>query len=187
MLLPPSESFKEAEKIGLPVPAWSEDLTIEPPAYVKADVPLPHKTERGAVIRAESEEELRKAYERIKERFGKAIVQKEVKGDLEVLVSLKEDGVFGKVLVLAFGGVLASVVKESAVTPCPLCKGSLAKKLEGRKLSIITKGFRGKKLDVDCLFGVMERLCEADAKVFEVNPLVLSRSGCWAVDVKVWK
>ena len=185
MLLRPSEALSLAEELGLPVPPWGRPGEVEPPAYVKADVPLPHKTEAGAVVFVESEEELEEAVRRLKERFGSVIVQKAVKGDLEVLASSKKDRTFGKVLVLAAGGLYASLLKESLVSACPFCELSFDVLLKSKKLGEMLS-YR-KKLDVRCLKRVLERLCVADAETFEVNPLILSESGCWAVDVKVWK
>ncbi|ABU81568.1 acetate--CoA ligase family protein [Ignicoccus hospitalis] len=182
MLLRPSESLRLAEELGLPVPPWGEG--VEPPAYVKADVPLPHKTEAKAVIYVETKEELERAREELEERFGSAIVQKAVRGDLELLVSSKRDPVFGKVLVVAAGGVLASLLKESLVTLCPLCVVVFEKKLNRSKLGEALKS--RKKLDLNCVENVLVKLCASEYKVFEVNPLIVSERGCWAVDVKVW-
>ncbi len=187
MMLRPSEALRIAEGLGLRVPEWSTEPTIKPPAYVKADVPLPHKSDVGAVIRVEDEEELKRAYANLVERFGAAIVQREVKGKVELLVSSKNDDVFGKVLVLAFGGLLASLVKEAVVTPCPLCENVLKEKLRYRKLGKVLFGYRKLKLDLDCLFDSLNKLCNSELKLLEVNPLVLGERGCWAVDVKAWK
>ncbi|UXD22310.1 hypothetical protein IPA_03400 [Ignicoccus pacificus DSM 13166] len=187
MLLKPSDSLKEAEKLGIPVPLWSFEPNIEPPAYVKADVAYPHKSDVGGVRRAETKEELLKYYQEIKERFGSAIVQKEVKGNLELLVSMKRDRVFGRVLVVALGGLLASLLKESVVTSCPFCEEVFEKKIEGSRLGELLKGYRRIRVDKECLFSVLEKLCSAEAETFEINPLLLAEGGCWAVDVKVWK
>ncbi|NPA85011.1 MAG: hypothetical protein GXO07_03285 [Crenarchaeota archaeon] len=185
MLLRPSEALSLAEGLGVPVPPWGRPGEVEPPAYVKADVPLPHKTEAGAVAFAETEEELEEAVRRLKERFGSVIVQKAVKGDLEVLVSSKKDRVFGRVLVLAAGGIYASLLREALVAACPFCEGSFEVLLRSKKLGEML-GYR-RRLDVKCLKDVLEKLCAAEAETFEINPLILSESGCWAVDVKVWR
>ncbi len=185
MLLSPSESLSIAEELGIPVPPWDTgEGSVSPPAYVKADVPIPHKTEVGAVYYVENEEELRRAVEKLKERYGKVIVQKAVKGDLEVLVSSKVDDAFGKVAVIAMGGLYASVLKESIVTKCPVCEDALKLKLGNSKIGTMLR--HRKRLDEGCLIKVVERACLAEAKTFEVNPLVVSEKGCWAVDVKVW-
>ena len=182
MLLRPSEALSLAERLGIPVPPWEDE--VKAPAYVKADLPIPHKTEVKAVDFAKNEEELRELVKKMKERFGDVLVQEAVEGDLELLVSMKKDPVFGKVLVLAVGGIYASLLKESVVTLCPFCKPSFEIKLKERKVGKILT-FR-KKLDVECVWKVLKRLCSADVKVFEVNPLIVSERGCWAVDVKVW-
>ncbi len=182
MLLKPSEGLKLAEELGIPVPPWGGP-ELGAPAYVKADAPIPHKSDLKAVVFAETQEELEEAYKRLSKRFGGAIVQKPVEG-LELLVSSKEDRVFGKVLVLAAGGLYASLLKESLVTLCPFCKDVLEAKLSSRKLGRMLT-FR-RKLDLNCLFDVMRKLCDVKAKTFEINPLILGEEGCWAVDVKVW-
>ncbi len=179
MILKPSESLKLARGLGIPIPPEADG----PPACIKADVPIPHKSDVGAVVCVESREEFERALKMLKERFGDVIIQKMVKGDVELLVSMKKDEVFGKVLVLALGGLWASALKVSSVTACPFCKESFLEILDQR-LAKVLKG--RKRLDLGCLFNVMEKLCHADAKTFEINPLILSERGCWAVDVKVW-
>ncbi len=179
MMLKPSEALKLAEELGIPVPPPANKV----PACVKADVPIPHKSDIGAVLCTYDQEELERAKKIMKERFGNVIVQKMVKGDVELLVSSKEDEVFGRVLVLALGGLWASALKVSSVTACPFCRESFLEVVD----PILFKVLKGrKKLDLQCLFRVMEKLCNVNAKTFEINPLILSEDGCWAVDVKVW-
>ncbi|ALU12663.1 hypothetical protein EYM_06195 [Ignicoccus islandicus DSM 13165] len=184
MLLRPSESLKIAEELGIPVPEWSKDPSIGAPAYVKADVPLPHKTEAKAVTFAESEEELKRAFDLLKERYGEVIVQRAVKGDLELLVSSKLDEVFGRVAVIAMGGIYASLIREAIVTKCPVCEELVRLKLANSKIGQVMR-YR-KKLNEECVVDVIKKLCLTDAKTFEVNPLIVSEENCWAVDVKVW-
>ncbi len=179
MMLKPSEALELAKRLGIPIPPQTE----EAPACVKADVPIPHKSDVGAVLCTYDQGELERAKKKMEERFGRVIVQKMVKGDLELLISSKEDEAFGRVLVLALGGLWASALKVSSVTACPFCKDSFLEVLDPTLLKVL-KG--RKRLDLECVFNVMEKLCNAEAKTFEINPLIVSEEGCWAVDVKVW-
>ena len=179
MMLRPSEAFEMAKRLGIPVPPETDKA----PACVKADVPIAHKSDVGAVFCTYDQEELERVKKNMEERFGKVIVQRMVRGDLELLISSKEDEAFGRVLVMALGGLWASALKVSSVTACPFCKDSFLEVLD----PILLKVLKGRKrLDLDCVFGVMEKLCNVEAKTFEINPLIVSEEGCWAVDVKVW-
>ncbi len=176
-----SEALRIAEEIGLRVPKWRviksvKEVDIEPPFYAKVDTEEVHKTEKGLVKRIRRIEELEELL-----KYGEVVIQEEVEG-IELLLSARVDDNFGIVETLGLGGILVELVK-------------LARNFEypPKKELVISSGlpvyeFRGKRLDFECLYEAMLTLPKALTrfKMVEVNPLILSEKGCWAVDVKLY-
>jgi succinyl-CoA synthetase beta subunit len=186
-VLRPSKGLEEAKKLGIPVPPWSFSPDIPPPAYVKADLPLPHKSEMGAVKRVQNVDDLKAVYDQMKNKFGPVIVQKEVEGEIELLLSVKDDYAFGKVAIISFGGIYASLFKEPVVTLCPICDNVLLRKLSTTKLGKVLEGYRGRVVNKECIVDIISKMCQSNYRVFEINPLLVGPKECWAVDVKLWR
>ena len=176
-----SEALRIAEEIGLRVPEWRvvksiDEVDLEPPFYAKVDTEEKHKTEKGLVKRIRKKEELLELL-----KHGPVVIQEEVEG-IELLLSARLDENFGLIETLGLGGLLVELVK-------------LARNFEypPKRELVLSSGlpvyeFRGKRLDFDCLYHSMLVLPKGlrGFKTIEVNPLIISEKGCWAVDVKLY-
>ncbi len=162
---------------------------------------LPHKTEAGAVVldvRGAAEAE--SAVERIRcqvaaydpavsvDRF---LVEPMVDGAVaELLVGIKRDAQFGLVLVIAAGGILVELLRDSASLLLPVTALDIHKALRRLTSFPLLEGFRGRpradlKAAVDAILAIA-RYAEANAErlvELDVNPLLVLPQGQGAIAV----
>ena len=113
---------------SLPMPKWKiitkhEDLsTFGFPCYLKADV-IGHKSEMGAITRCDNLEDAERKLRKMHLSFfkNKIIVQENIEG-IEMIVGLKSDEVFGKLLVVGFGGIFAEVKRDVSFRALPVSR-----------------------------------------------------------------
>lgn len=122
-------------------------------------------------------------------RIDGVLVQTMVSGDVEFVIGLQRDPVFGTVIMAGLGGVLIEVLKDVVFRKAPVTEAEALRMLNELRGRAILDGLRGKapvdrtKLArlisaVSC-FGAAagERLRELD-----LNPVLLSREDAVAVD-----
>jgi acyl-CoA synthetase (NDP forming) len=167
------------------------------PLVLKADAAeLSHKTEAGGVIVGiASEQELRAAFDRLDSAglAGEgALLQKMMKGDRELLVTVKRDPVFGLTLVVGFGGVLTEAIGRAAIVLPPLGPEVMSAAIDAAGLTKLVAPFRGSAaLDLDSFtqlaeaaFGLASDLGAIDH--LELNPVIVDADGMpHVVDVLV--
>jgi len=162
------------------------------PAVLKVDDPkIIHKdVQRGVVMGIENQKQLEKEAERLKKFFpqSRLIVQPQQEIDLEIILGIKKDPVFGQVVLAGLGGVAADFLGEKLFFFPFLDKGVVETRLKG---SILEKIFQKKKISLEKLAEEIEKLlCLAEEnswlKEMDINPiLVYSHRDFVAVDVKV--
>jgi acetate---CoA ligase (ADP-forming) len=167
------------------------------PLVLKADAAeLSHKTEAGGVIVGIADEaELREAFARL-ESAGLAaegaLLQKMLRGDRELLLTVKRDPIFGLTLVLGFGGVLTEAIGRAAIVLPPLGRDVLEGAIDAAGLAKLVAPFRGSAaLDLDAFtelaeaaFGLAAELGAIDH--LELNPVIVDADGMpHVVDVLV--
>src|SRR5262249_38852005 len=105
------QAVKAAETIGYPV-------------VVKADAPdLLHKTEAAAVhLDVRDAASLREAFRDARSRLGapRVVVQERVSPGAELLIGARRDPVFGPVVAVGAGGVLAEAIRDVALALAPV-------------------------------------------------------------------
>ena len=178
------ESFEFLK--GVPVAKYfvvksEKDLSkIGFPCYLKADV-VGHKTELGAVLRCEDLKRAKKNFAVLKKRFkdNKIIVQETCRG-IEMIVGIKEDKVFGKMVVVGFGGIFAEVKKDVSFRALPVSRAeikNMVSELEGFEVF----SARGKKYGLERFYTVVEMISHLavskDVKEMDLNPVILCE-GC---------
>jgi acetate---CoA ligase (ADP-forming) len=184
-----------------PYSVVTPDVTMSPlpyPVVVKVlSAQATHKTDIGGVVLGvQSDEEFRDAISRItasvraaptRISFSQILVQQMVSGLGEVLLSFRRDPNAGPLIMLAAGGLLAELHKDSALRLAPVdeqeARGMIS---EVRALAVLA-GFRRRPLgDLDALASAITALsrCGPDIVEAEINPLIVGRSGegVWAVD-----
>ncbi len=176
-----------AERIGYPVA-----VKIESPD-------IPHKTEaHGVALGLTDARAVQAAYRQIVAnaarhdggaRIEGVIVQSMAAGDVELVIGLKNDDVFGVVVMVGLGGLHIEVLKDVAFRKAPVTENEAGRMLDELRARAILGGVRGKPpVDRAALtrlisdvsrFGAAAgaRLREAD-----LNPVLAGHGGATAVD-----
>jgi acyl-CoA synthetase (NDP forming) len=122
-------------------------------------------------------------------RLGGVIVQAMAQGDVELVVGLKNDPVFGVVVMAGLGGIHVEVLKDVAFRTAPVTEAEAGRMLDELKSRAILAGVRGRPpvdrraltrlISAVSLFGAAagDRLVELD-----VNPVRAGPAGATAVD-----
>lgn len=181
------EAVAAANRLGYPVALKIESTDIL------------HKTEAGGVrLGVASADAVRTAYAALETsaraykpdaRIDGVLVQAMTSGDVEFVIGLQRDAVFGTVVMAGLGGVLIEVLKDVAFRKAPVSEAEALQMLDQLKGRAILAGVRGKPAvhrqnlarlisAVSC-FGAaaQDRLRELD-----LNPVLLSREDAVAVD-----
>ena len=183
----PEEALAAAAKLGYPVA-----LKIESPDIL-------HKTEAQSVRLGLSDADaVVDAYQAIidnarryqrEARVDGVLVQPMAKGGVELVIGLKQDSVFGVVIMVGLGGIHTEVLKDVAFRKAPVTRAEAGRMLEELKSKALLEGVRGgKPVDrqalvrmisaVSCLGAAAgDRLLELD-----LNPVLCGPEGVTAVD-----
>lgn len=162
-----------------------EELDWKFPYYMKIDSGE-HKTEMKGVRFCKDIEEARKNFKDLKKISRKIVIQEQREG-VEMIIGIKEDKVFGKMLLVGFGGINAEILKDVAFLALPVEKEDTRKAVEGLKLysSLIKR----KKYAVDKFISLAEEVCKVAEKKkiveMDLNPVILDEKDAWVVDARV--
>jgi acetyl-CoA synthetase len=165
---------------------------IDGPVAVKLSSPgLRHKSEAGALaLGLEGEEQVRAACVRLlalpEVENATLLVEAMVDGDAELIVAARRDGVVPAVMV-GLGGVWAETLDDVAIVPLPARPERVEQAIRGlRGASALAGGRGGPPLDLAAAADLGSRLgdllLDEDLDLIEVNPALLGRKACVAVD-----
>ena len=134
--LPPADVTALLRLYGIPLVAATEARTEDDaaaaatavgyPVVVKADVPgLVHKTDAGAVLLdLRTEDDVRAGYRQLAGQFGGrltgVLVEPMITGGTEVIIGVRDDQMFGPLVVFGLGGVATEVLADHAARLAPL-------------------------------------------------------------------
>jgi acyl-CoA synthetase (NDP forming) len=186
---------------GVPVPrsqlvtadqAASAARAIGFPVVIKASGSIEHKSDIGAVeLDVRSAGEAAAAAERLSRISDTLLVEEMVSdGVVEVLIGLTADPQFGQLLVLGAGGVLAELLKDTALLLPPFTSAAVQGALSQLGIGRLLGGYRGKPPgDLPALVRTVlacarfaeenrDRLLELD-----LNPVIVRPAGLGAVAV----
>lgn len=166
-----------------------------PVAVKVVDPDVQHRTERGLVrVGLRSDGEVLATVRAFEERLGRpprdVLVQPVVSG-VELAVGVVRDPTLGPLLMVAAGGVATDVLDDRAFLLPPVRRCDVRRALHSLRVWPLLDGYRGgAPVDLDSLVGLVTRLAALAVDVpqlaeLDVNPLVVSASGCLAVDVTV--
>ncbi len=171
--------------------------TIGWPIALKGFGPdLIHKSVDGAVALGIADAEaLSRAWQDMATHLGirlaGCLVSEMASGEAEAILGIQNDAQFGPMVLVGLGGVLAEVLDDVILLPCPVHPERVKERLRSLKLWPVLEGVRGSPaLDVDALADAAARLSwfAMDAgpalQELDINPLFLRRkdSGAVAVD-----
>jgi acetyltransferase len=155
-----------------------------------------HKTEEGLVyLWLQSEKDVEQAYlfltQKMGEKGGKILVQRQVTGGIEIIAGLVRDSQFGPCVMCGIGGTMAEILNDSVFAAAPLSKTdamSLISRLKNQKL---LEGFRGQpEVDKDELARILTELGRLGVNYdrimeIDVNPLIACEKGLLVVDSSI--
>ena len=200
------EARELMEKCGVPTPKWgfstSLDETLEKaegmyPLAMKITSPdILHKTDvGGVVINIRNAEELKLKYESmmetVKEKapdakiLGVNLVQM-IKG-IECIVGMSQDPQFGPAVMFGLGGVFVEALKDVTFRVVPFGRQEAERMLDEIKAKKILKGFRGMTAHRQSLVATLmavQKLAPL-VKEIDINPLLTSTEGSFAVDARI--
>lgn len=197
------EAKKLLKKAGIPVVkeylAKSERDAVEYakrigfPVVLKAcGKNIQHKTEKGLVkLNISGMAEVKKAYKELiskAEEMDGVLVQKMIKGDVELIAGMLRDRIFGPSVMLGMGGIYTEVIRDVVFRVAPVHEDDVREMVEELKMAKLLHGYRGiKPVDLKLLAGVLMALGELglrDESIMEVdiNPLLVGNGRPVAVD-----
>ncbi len=164
---------------------------------------ITHKTDVGGVILdLKDDTSVAKAFDTIvtnaraacpNARIEGVTVQPMIKQNdgIEMILGIKQDPVFGTVLMAGTGGIYAELFKDRALELPPLNEKLARRMLQNLQIYPLLTGYRGKpQVDIDKLVEVLIRMSYLAADYpeileLDVNPLLVSASGIIALDCRV--
>jgi hypothetical protein len=155
------------------------------PCWLKASI-WGHKTEEKAVFRAKDKAEAEKSLKQLRKKFptDTIIAQEEIDG-MHMILGLKQDKVFGKLLLVGFGGTFTEVVRDISFrsVDAGINKTEIQKQLSELKLypALVSR----KKYAVDKLVSLAEKLANSNIKEADLNPVILTDKDAFIVDARV--
>jgi acetyltransferase len=183
----PDEAVAAADELG-----WPVALKIESPDIL-------HKTEaRGVKLALADEATLREAWTVITAnvrrhhpdaRIDGMIVQEMAAGEVEFVLGIERDPVFGPVVMAGVGGVLVEVIRDVSFRRAPLTPAEADRMLGELRAAAMLDGVRGRppvdRAALCALICALSRLAAAAGprlREVDLNPLLVSESGAIAVD-----
>lgn len=181
-----TESFNFLKKLPIvkyKVISSESEMDFDFPFWMKADI-SGHKTEEKAVLKCRNKKEAEENFKILKKRFPgeKIIIQENIDG-IEIIIGLKEDKIFGKLILIGFGGTNAEIIKDISFRALPIDKKEILKMIQELKLypSLITR----KKYAVDSLISLAEKVSWLDVKELDLNPVILNEKEAVIVDARI--
>lgn len=177
------EAAAAAERLGYPVVLKVNSHEV------------PHKSDAGGVIlNLTDAQEVKSAYAKIMDNVKKALgeeikidgilVQKMVGKQVETLIGMKTDPLFGPAIAFGLGGIFVEVFKDVSLRAAPISREdarSMLTDIRGKKILDGTRGSRKADQDaiVDVLMKVSQLAVELKEEIAEldINPLFVGEDG----------
>jgi hypothetical protein len=155
------------------------------PCFLKVDLGM-HKTEAGGVLECFDFADAKRKLVEMRKRFvgSRIVVQRKVVG-VEMIVGLKEDVVFGQVLMVGFGGIFAEVKRDVSFRALPVSRKDV------KEMVCELGGFgvfdaRGKKYALERFYGLVERVARMKhVGEMDLNPVIVGEGFVKVVDARV--
>ncbi len=120
-------------------------------------------------------------------KFEGLVVQKQIKG-IELIVGLKKDPVFEKIILVGSGSILAELIKDVTFRVCPISKKDAKEMISEIKSKKILDGFRGEKIETKELENFLVQISKLEnINELDLNPIFVNKKGCWIVDARIIK
>lgn len=180
------EIKKGAEEIGFPV-----TIKIDSPDII-------HKSDEGCVkTDLQGKEELKKAFEKIKEKASGSevngyVVQEQCQGT-EMIIGGDTDPQFGEIVLFGIGGIFVEVLEDVSIRITPVNEKIAGKMIEEIQAYPLLKGVRGREpVDTESIKKAiinLSRLHETKEEIKEIdlNPVFGMEDGIKVADIRMLK
>ena len=180
------ECFEKMKKLPLvktiEIKSEKDLVKIEFPYYMKSSL-AEHKLEKKAVIKIENLKEAESNYKRLKKDFPKSpvLIQEEITGT-EMIIGLKEDKTFGKLLLVGFGGTNAEILKDVGFRALPVSKQEILEAVS--QLKLYSSLYKRKKYAIDKFVSLAYEVSKLPFKELDLNPVILTEDKAVIVDAR---
>ena len=179
----PAQAAQHAQELGYPV------------ALKLISKKVLHKSEHHALsLNLKRENSVKSEFMRLRkiDKSAKILVQKFLPPSLELIIGGKEDPHFGPTLMLGMGGIYTEILEDVQIRVCPPTDAQIRSMISQLKSFEILKGARGQKgtnlLQLASILKKVSLLMQKERpKEFDINPLIQSKEGLMAADVRVIK
>jgi acyl-CoA synthetase (NDP forming) len=196
----PTVPYRLCRNADEAVAAWQ---SLGPEVVVKAcSAQIPHKSEHGLVfLGVQSAQHVADAWAACTERVAAmgisldgVIVAKRVRGRREFALGVRQDALFGTVVMVSDGGKYVEALRDFVVLLHPFSAADVLAKLKTLRIAPMLAGVRGEKpIDVDVVASAAIALAALAAAhpqsiaSIDLNPLIVcdAGQGGWAVDAVI--
>ena len=151
------------------------------PHFLKIDS-AEHKTDIGGVLKSNNQTEAEKNLQDLQKKFPdkKIILQEHVDG-IEMIIGIKNDAVFGNVLMIGAGGIGVEIYKDTSFRVLPVSGKDIDEMFNELKIKDISKR---KKVNFEKFLDVAEKVSKLKISELDLNPVVVNEQGAWIVDAR---
>lgn len=185
-ILPGDDSF---------LTAWKAEFGYPVVLKVDSDKVL-HKTDKeGLILDLKNDEELAASVKKMRENFPgeRLIVQPMLPRKTELILGIKNDPIFGPVVVYGLGGIYTEVFKMVDFLIPPLTVGEIEESIMKSRIQFLFRETRGQSPHnatelAQILLGLSQFSLEAgQIAEFDINPLLVynNKNEALAIDVKI--
>ena len=181
-----AESLEQAE--------WAASWIGYPVAMKTAMPGIPHKSDVGGVrLRHRGPRRVARGVPRLLRAARRLVTVEEMAPPgVEVALGIVRDPTFGPLVLVAAGGVLVELIHDRKLALPPIDEDAARRLIDGLAMRPLLDGVRGAPpCDVDALARAVSRLSVLAVELgdviaeLDVNPVIVSPSGCVAVDALV--
>ncbi|EKD46927.1 MAG: hypothetical protein ACD_67C00013G0001, partial [uncultured bacterium] len=167
------------------------------PAVLKVDSDkVLHKSDKQAlIIGIKDKKELEDAVKKLRKNFPieRFVLQPMQAKQMEIILGIKNDGIFGPVIMYGLGGIYTEIFKKINFIIPPMSPIEIEDSLVNGELGFLFRKTRGQEMyDLEAMVKIISGLIafakeNPQVKEFDINPLFLyndKRKAC-AVDIKI--
>lgn len=166
------------------------------PVVLKIGTDIHKKDVGGVMTHIHNGLDMSEAWRKIKKNLAEHgvpedefVVQKQVKG-VELIIGLKEDKIFGNVIMLGSGGTFTEILKDVVFRACPISLKDAEEMITEIKSYEILKGVRGEKAAnieklKDALYTMSRLHNKIEFKEVDINPIIVNSEGAFIADARI--
>jgi succinyl-CoA synthetase beta subunit len=139
------------------------------------------------VLKCNNADDAKKNSKILQKKFNDIIIQENFNG-IEMIIGIKDDKIFGKILMVGFGGIFAELKKDVSFRALPVSRLDVISMVKELKSFEIFNS-RGKKHDLEKFYTFIEKVAHIgekfDIKELDLNPVTVGEKEVKIVDARV--